>query len=122
MRCARTHTAFLAAVLLLLSPLIRAQSRHTPTIDESLSLKGVSSPMISPDGRFVAYWMSETNWKDNEFTSQIWLANLARGATFQLTRGKRAPGPARWSPDGKWLAFVDEREPTAVEPLAEEKK
>src|SRR5579864_3156089 len=70
---------------------LAAQMKHTPTIDESLSLKSVNSPMISPDGRFVAYRMTETNWKDNEFVSQLWLVDLASGANFQLTRGKHAP-------------------------------
>ena len=99
-----------------------APGKHVPTMDESLSLKSVNSPMISPDGRFVAYRLGETNWKDNEFTSQLWLMNLATGASFQLTRGKHAPGSAAWSRDGKWLAFVAERESSAIEPLAEEKK
>jgi len=97
-------------------------ARHVPTIDESLSLKGVWGAMISPDGRYVAYRMGETNWKDNEFASQIWLVNLATGANFQLTRGKKGPGAAEWSPDGKWLAFVVERESSAIEPLSEGKK
>jgi dipeptidyl aminopeptidase/acylaminoacyl peptidase len=122
-RCAliRLLPAFLLTIVLCSAPL-HAQSKHTPTIDESLSLKRLHSPMISPDGRFVAYRVTETNWKDNEFVSQIWLANLATGANFQLTRGKHSPGAAEWSPDGRWLAFVDEREPTAIEPLAAEKK
>jgi dipeptidyl aminopeptidase/acylaminoacyl peptidase len=101
---------------------VGAQGKHTPTLDESLSLKSVYSPMISPDGRLVAYRMGETNWKDNEFVSQIWIVNLATGASFQLTRGKHSPGAAEWSPDGRWLAFVTEREANAIEPLAEVKK
>ncbi len=117
----RGHVWILAAMLV--SPSFAyAQTKHVPTLDESLSLKSVNSPMISPDGRFVAYRMNETNWKDNEFISQIWLVNLATGANFQLTRGKHGPGAAEWSPDGKWLAFVAERESSAIEPLAEEKK
>jgi dipeptidyl aminopeptidase/acylaminoacyl peptidase len=119
-RCGRS--AVLTAVLILLPNFAFAQAQHTPTIDESLSLKSVRSPMISPDGRFVAYRVTETNWQDNEFVSQIWLVNLLTGANFQLTRGKHSPGDAEWSPDGKWLAFVAEREPNAVEPLPEEKK
>jgi dipeptidyl aminopeptidase/acylaminoacyl peptidase len=118
----RGHLWILAAMFVLPSFTHAQAMKHVPTLDESLSLKSVNSPMISPDGRFVAYRMNETNWKDNEFISQIWLVNLATGANFQLTRGKHGPGAVEWSPDGKWLAFVAEREASAIEPLAEEKK
>ena len=120
-RCARSLPVVLLAVIFL-PLLVRAQTKHAPTIDESLSLKSVRSPMISPDGRFVAYQVRETDWKNNEFVSQIWIVNLATGANFQLTRGKHSPGAVEWSPDSLWLAFVDEREPTAIEPLAVEQK
>jgi dipeptidyl aminopeptidase/acylaminoacyl peptidase len=127
MKICRDYVAVLFVMLLVpgfahAQAMQSAQAKHTPTIDESLSLKSVGSPMISPDGRFVAYRMNETNWKDNEFISQIWLVNIATGASFQLTRGKHGPGAAEWSPDGKWLAFVAERESSAIEPLTEEKK
>jgi dipeptidyl aminopeptidase/acylaminoacyl peptidase len=118
----RGQVWILAAVFVLPSFAYAQATKHVPTLDESLSLKSVNSPMISPDGRFIAYRMNETNWKDNEFTSQLWLVNLATGANFQLTRGKHGPGAAEWSPDGEWLAFVAERESSAIEPLAEEKK
>lgn len=95
-----------------------AQVKHTPTLQESLSLKSVGSPKISPDGRNIVYQVQETNWKDNEFVQQIWLVSVATGKSFQLTRGKKSAGAAEWSPDGRWLAFVTEREPTAVEPPA----
>ena len=110
------------SLVLLLPGLLCAQTKHTPTFDEILSLKTISSPKISPDGRFVAYRMSETNWKDNEYVSQWWLVNVATGAAFQLTRGKKSARQAEWSPDGHWLAFVTERESSAIEPPAAEKK
>jgi dipeptidyl aminopeptidase/acylaminoacyl peptidase len=99
-----------------------AQSAHTPTIDEMLSLSHIDSEKISPDGRLVAYGVRQANWKDNEYVTQIWLVNTATGVTFQLTRGKKSPGDYQWSPDGKWLAFTAERESSAIEPLSEEKK
>jgi dipeptidyl aminopeptidase/acylaminoacyl peptidase len=110
-----------AAVVLaagLLSPAFAtAQARHTPTIEESLSLKSLSgSPKISPDGRWIAYEIQETNWKDNEYVHQLWLINVESGKTFQLTRGKKSAGRAEWSPNGRWISFVTEREPSAVEP------
>ena len=94
------------------------QAKHTPTLEESLSLKSIGDPKISPDGRFVAYQLQETNWKDNEFVRQIWLVNVETGKSIPLTRGKKSAGGADWSPDGRWLAFVTEREPSAIEPIA----
>jgi dipeptidyl aminopeptidase/acylaminoacyl peptidase len=87
-----------------------AASNDTPTIDQSLSLKSVSSPRISPDGRFVAYQVSETNWTDNEFTSQIWIVATATGERYQLTSGKKSSNGAAWAPDSKRLAFVSDRD------------
>jgi len=105
------------AMGLLLPACTMAQAKHTPTIEESLSLKSLSgTPRISPDGRLIAYEMQETNWKDNEFVRQLWLMNVETGKSFQLTRGKKSAGRAEWSPDGRWIAFVTEREPAAVEP------
>jgi dipeptidyl aminopeptidase/acylaminoacyl peptidase len=109
-------------LFLALPALLPAQVKHTPTLDEMLSLKTISSPRISPDGRFVVYKLRETNWTDNAYVSQLWLMNVASGASFQLTRGKKSVEQAEWSPDGRWLAFITERESTAIELPGAEKK
>lgn len=109
-------------LLFALPALMYAQVKHTPTIDEMLSLKTIGSPKISPDGRFVAYQVRETNWKDDVYVSQLWLMNVTTGASFQLTRGKKSTDQEEWSSDGRWLAFLTERESSAVEPRAIEKK
>jgi dipeptidyl aminopeptidase/acylaminoacyl peptidase len=119
-------TPVLTAVVLaaLICPgLTAGQARHAQTLDEGISLKLIGDPKISPDGRLVAYIQRETNWKDNEFVRQIWLVNVSTGKSIQLTRGKKSAGNAEWSPDGRWLAFVTERESSAIEPapLAEKK-
>ena len=100
-----------------------AQTRHTPSLEESLSLKTIGGARISPDGRFIAYRVRETDWKENAYVRQIWLVNVATGASFQLTRGKKSSDGPEWSPDGRWLAFVTEREGNAIVPAgAAEKK
>src|ERR1700722_6138488 len=109
-------------VFFALPPFFCGEGKHTPTLDEILSLKTIRTPKISPDGRFVAYQLRETNWKDDEYVSQLWLSNVAMGTSFQLTRGKKSAGQAEWSPDGRWLAFVTEREPAAIEALVGEDK
>jgi dipeptidyl aminopeptidase/acylaminoacyl peptidase len=81
-----------------------------PTIEQALSMKSVSNPQISPDGRFVAYQLTHTDWDQNAFVQQIWLANIATGETFPLTEGAKSSTDPRWSPDGHWLAFLSSRE------------
>jgi dipeptidyl aminopeptidase/acylaminoacyl peptidase len=97
----------------------RAQAKHTPTIQEALSLKSIGSPKISPDGRLVAYEVQEADWKGNDYVRQLWLVNVETGKSIPLTRGKKSAGGADWSPDGHWLAFVTERESSAIEPFTE---
>src|SRR6266852_4935089 len=63
---------------------------QTPTIDQSLSMKSVSSARISPDGRYVAYTVQQANWDENEFAQQIWIAIPATGERYQLTSCKKS--------------------------------
>ncbi len=80
------------ALALVLSAAARAT---VPTIDESLSMKSVAGAQISPDGRYVAYSVQQTNWDENDFVSQIWIAVTATGERYQLTSGKKSvDGPA----------------------------
>lgn len=83
---------------------------QTPTIDQSLNLKTAGSPRISPDSRFIAYTVSETNWEDNSFDTQIWIAMTATGERYQLTHAKKSSSEPRWSPDSKRLAFLSDRD------------
>ena len=100
----------------------RAQTKHTPTLEESLSLKTIGSARISPDGKFIAYRVRETDWKENAYVRQIWLVNIATGVSFQLTRGKKSSDAPEWSPDGRWLAFIAERESNVIESAAAAEK
>ena len=95
-----------------------AQGSHVATLAESLSRTSIRAPAISPDARSVAYLRRETNWKENEFVWQLWRVEVGSGKTAQLTRGKKSVGPAAWSPDGRWLAFVTERDSNVIEPFA----
>jgi len=95
---------------LLFSLFAAALAAQTPTIDQSLNLKTAGSPRISPDSRFIAYTVSETNWEENSFETQIWIAMTATGERYQLTHAKKSSSEPRWSPDSKRLAFLSDRD------------
>src|SRR6267143_5621369 len=90
-------------------PVISAQKRAV-TIDDYLALKAVGNPQLSPDGKWVAYTVTEYSLKDNRGITRIWLVDLASGSTRQLTAGPGSDRQPRWSPDGRTLAFVSTRE------------
>lgn len=81
-----------------------------PTIEQAISLKSVSNPHISPDGRYVAYEVPRANWEDNTFETDIWLAVTSTGERYPLTNGKKSSTHAAWSRDGKWIAFLSDRD------------
>jgi dipeptidyl aminopeptidase/acylaminoacyl peptidase len=70
----------------------------------------VSGPRISPDGVHVIYQQSRTNWEANAFETDVWLANVATGESHLLTLASKSSASAEWSPDGRWIAFLSDRQ------------
>ena len=75
-----------------------------------------------PTDDCVAFRVRETNWEDNSYIRQLWVVDVATGKSFQLTRGKKSIEGFEWSPDSRWLAFVTEREQSAIVPPEPGKK
>src|SRR3989449_5176473 len=84
-------------VSLLPFPGLSAQKRAI-TIDDYLALKSVGNPQLSPDGKWVAYTVTEQSLKDNRGITRIWLADVASGAVRQLTAGPRSGAQPRRAP------------------------
>jgi len=99
----------LLALLVLTAAPIAAQ-RRAITFDDYVALRSVGDPQLSPDGKWVAYTVTESSLKDNRGTTRIWLAEVASGATRRLTQGPGSDRQPRWSPDGKALGFVSTRQ------------
>jgi dipeptidyl aminopeptidase/acylaminoacyl peptidase len=75
------------------------------------TLRHVSDPAVSPDGRRVAFVVQGYRKKDNDRYQNIWLARTdGAGELHRLTRGASSDGSPAWSADGCYLAFLSTRE------------
>jgi dipeptidyl aminopeptidase/acylaminoacyl peptidase len=99
----------LQAALMMAAAPQEVQDPPGPSFEDVIDLNSVGAPRISPDGAMIAYTVRSTEWEDNRFDQEIWLSRRGE-EPFQLTRTAEgsSSGP-RWSPDGRWLAFLADR-------------
>src|SRR5579884_453083 len=81
------------------------------TPEDITRIRFVSDPRLSPDGRKIAFVVTTLSQEKDEYLSNIWTADTAGGEPRQFTNGPRRDTAPRWSPDGRYLAFISERQP-----------
>jgi len=114
----RTRLLLAAAGLLAVNLPAQGRVQRPMTFEDLAAVRNVSDPQVSPDGRSVLYSVRTTDVGANKRTSVTILAPLegasigASGAASaglragQFPNGSTKATEARWSPDGKKVAYI----------------
>ncbi len=79
-------------------------------VEDYFALKDVNDPRVSPDGAWVAFTVRSQDLETDQRETRLWMVSTSGGEAIPMTaRGSSAWRP-RWRPDGKYLAFLSERE------------
>src|SRR6185503_21134257 len=73
-------------------------------------LRNVNDPQLSPDGAWVAYTVSAIDSAKDKNDTDVWMVSWDGTQNIRLTSTPEGESSPRWSPDGRYLAFVSGRQ------------
>src|SRR6266404_6078711 len=91
-------------------PAARAQesAKHAITFDDLIAMHRVAEAELSPDGKWAVYTVATPDLEANRNATNLWMTAVAGGDAIQLTRSGK-DSSAKWSPDGRTIAFLSSR-------------
>jgi dipeptidyl aminopeptidase/acylaminoacyl peptidase len=79
------------------------------TIDDYFQILAVHDPQLSSDAQWVAYAVDKAMLKSDKNETRIWMVSISGGDPLPMTAEGVSSTHPRWSPDGKFLAFLSDR-------------
>lgn len=91
---------------------LAGQASRPMTVEDVLRMKSLSQLAVSPDGRWVAYVVTERDMEEDRQETNVWVVPTAGGPddARQVTFRPGADDSPLWHPTGGWLAFASDRE------------
>ncbi|MGE0439283.1 MAG: prolyl oligopeptidase family serine peptidase [Gemmatimonadales bacterium] len=95
--------------LLLLPGALSAQARRRIVPGDYYRLKDVRNPVIAPDGQWVAYQVTTSDSGKDKRSSDLYQVSWDGTRTIRLTYTPESESSPKFSPDGRYLAFLSSR-------------
>ena len=103
------HIFLRVTLLLLIVTSAHATGKPKLTLDEFFDSVDILNLELSPDGHSLVFKTERADWNQNIYRDDLWLyRDGGAGTLTQLTQSGHDDAP-QWSPDGRWIAFLSER-------------
>jgi dipeptidyl aminopeptidase/acylaminoacyl peptidase len=92
------------------APAAAQTAKRLLSLDDLARVREVSDPQRSPDGKWVAYVVRSSDVARDRRDADIWMVSWDGREQVRLTSSPDDETTPRWSPDGRYLAFLSKRE------------